>query len=321
MGNNTLCCSDSDPFGSGSKLSLQPNIAAHASFAGCQINLSQSKLLFNEDVDTIVLIVSTRLKMGQNIEDLLKKYGGQSVMNELKQVRLSEGGKLDLGQVVYTHAGDMEFDYIIYTVLSSCCETTMMMPKSSYNTDFSTDFQPTESLEEGLRQQIDGVNIYTDKIIDSQQRHERQNIYECMINCLQLAANLGVKSIAFPLFEPFNGHISKSKIAAIMLFAIKQFLNDNQKSSLEEIKISSQDTSVIRIFKYIINHMFCDNSETTIDPKNRSALNNKDLQISSIYGNEYDHNEQIHQMKADDLFKFLHHCNGGNDTNKHKGSV
>ncbi|CAD8111612.1 unnamed protein product [Paramecium primaurelia] len=320
MGNKTLCCSGSDHFGSSSKMSLQPNIAAHASFAGCQINLSYSKLLFNEDVDTIVLIVSTRLKMGQNMEDLLKKYGGQSVMNELKQVRLNEGGKLELGQVVYTHAGDMDFDYIIYTVLSSGCETTMMMPKSSFTTDGSTDFQPTESLQEGLRQQIDGVHIYTDKMIDSQQTHERQNIYECMINCLQLAANLGVKSIAFPLLEPFNGHISKSKIAAIMLFAIKQFLKDNSKSSLEEIKISSQDTQVIRLFKYIINHILCDNSETTIDPKNRSALKNKDLKASSIYSSEYDDNEQLDQMKVDDLMKFFHAYDGGNDTNKRKSS-
>lgn len=34
----------------------------------------------------------------------------------------------------------MDFDYIIYTVLSSGCETTMMMPKSSFITDGSTDF-------------------------------------------------------------------------------------------------------------------------------------------------------------------------------------
>ncbi|CAK64952.1 unnamed protein product (macronuclear) [Paramecium tetraurelia] len=98
---------------------------------------------------------------------------------------------------------------------------------------------------------------------------------ECIINCLQLAVTLGIKSIAFPLLEPFNGHISKSKISAIMLFAIKQFLKDNSNSSLEEIKISSQDTSVIRLFKYIINHLLCDNSETTIDPKIRSALKTK----------------------------------------------
>ncbi|CAK64953.1 unnamed protein product (macronuclear) [Paramecium tetraurelia] len=93
-------------------MSLQPNIAAHASSAGCQIKLSHSKLLFNEDVDTIVLIVSTRLKMGQNMEDLLKKYRLQSVMNEQKQVRLNEGGKLDLGQVVYTHAGNVQIQDI-----------------------------------------------------------------------------------------------------------------------------------------------------------------------------------------------------------------
>lgn len=54
-----------------------------------------------------------------------------------------------------------------------------------------------------------------------------------------MASDLGVKSIAFPVLEPFNGHISKSKIAAIMLFAIKQFLKDNAKNSIEEIKISS----------------------------------------------------------------------------------
>ncbi|CAD8109917.1 unnamed protein product [Paramecium primaurelia] len=50
----------------------------------------------------------------------------------------------------------------------------------------------------------------------------------------------------FPLLKPFNGNISKSKIAAIKLFAIKQFIRDNPKSSLEEIIISSQGTQVIR---------------------------------------------------------------------------
>lgn len=31
---------------------------------------------------------------------------------------------------------------------------------------------------------MDGLNIYTDKLSDSKQTHERQNIYECVLNCL-----------------------------------------------------------------------------------------------------------------------------------------
>ncbi|CAD8201548.1 unnamed protein product [Paramecium pentaurelia] len=53
-------------------------------------------------------MVNTRLKMGQNMEDLVKKYGGQFVINEWKQVRLNEEGKLELGQVVYTQTGDIK---------------------------------------------------------------------------------------------------------------------------------------------------------------------------------------------------------------------
>ena len=83
------------------------------------------------------------------------------------------------------------------------------------------------------------MNIYTEKLGDSVQTHERQNIYECMINCLQKAAELGIKSIAFPVLEPSIVHISKSKIVSTMLFAVKQFLREYNRNKLEDIRICS----------------------------------------------------------------------------------
>ncbi|CAD8201546.1 unnamed protein product [Paramecium pentaurelia] len=120
----------------------------------------------------------------------------------------------------------------------------MMLPNCSYITDVSTDFQPSEFLQESLRQLIDGVHIYTNIMTDSIQPHERQKIYEFMINCQQLAADLGVKSIHFHCWnhstdiflnqnQQQQSYLQSSNFSEI----IQRVLQKKLKLALKELKL------------------------------------------------------------------------------------
>lgn len=143
----------------------------------------------------------------------------------------------------------MDYDYIFYAILPSCCDNSMFFPKVSFTFDNNTEYQLSASYQENMRIQDGGLNIYTDKLLDSEQTHERQNIYECVVNCLSKASELGVNSIAFPLLEPLHIHITKSKLIATMLSAIKFFLKENHRSSLSDIRITTQDAQTMSLCK------------------------------------------------------------------------
>ena len=65
-----------------------------------------------------------------------------------------------------------------------------------------------------------------------------------------------------------------------------------------------------------------DNSETTIDRKNRQTFKNNYIKESnSLFSSEYDEaEEEIEQMKVDDIMKFCHGYKEVNDENKVKCS-
>lgn len=86
----------------------------------------------------------------------------------------------------------MDYEYIFYAVLPNCCDSSVQLLKGSYAfNNHCDDYQPSSSYLENIRIQ-DGIQVYTEKLGDSVQTHERQNIYECVINCLQKAMELGI---------------------------------------------------------------------------------------------------------------------------------
>lgn len=73
---------------------------------GCNFALTYGSL-FQEDVDAIVVVANSKLKLSQVTANAVKNMGGGGIQEELNKILLLEGGRLEFGKVVYTHAGDV----------------------------------------------------------------------------------------------------------------------------------------------------------------------------------------------------------------------
>ncbi|CAD8115338.1 unnamed protein product [Paramecium sonneborni] len=158
------------------------------------------------------------------------------------------------------------------------------------------------SFEENFR--VNSITAYNEKNkFDSTQSRETQIVYEAIVNCLEKATELGVKSIAFSVMDQQLIQITRSKLASVMLFAIKTFLRDNiSKTTLVEIRISSCEAPSFKIYRTYMNQILNDQGETTIEKLFQ--------QEEQIYQQEFKIVSQS-DIKKDDIRKFCNGCQEG----------
>ncbi|CAD8194742.1 unnamed protein product [Paramecium pentaurelia] len=300
MGNKSICCSTQAEFQSQiCRLDGRPQaqIIQQTDVNGCRVVLSLGKL-FNELVDIIVLPTTQKLKLNYQASEHIKKFASDQILNELHQILLSQGGKVQLGSVVHTHAGEMPYDYLFFTVLPSSTDASIIVLNESYEQEMVC------SLEENFR--VNSITAYAEKRkLDSTQSREIQIVYEAVVNCLEKATELGAKSIAFSLMDQQINQIARSKLASVMLFAIKSFLREyGSKTTLIEIRISSCEAPQFKIYKTYMNQILNDQGETTIEKLFQ--------QEEQIYQQEFKIDSQT-EIKRDDIRKF---CNGYKEGNQ-----
>ncbi|CAD8120117.1 unnamed protein product [Paramecium sonneborni] len=298
MGNKSLCCSNQAELQSQIYKQdgrPQAQIIQQTDVNGCRVVLSLGKL-FNEQVDIIVLPTTQKLKLSTLSSDHIKKFGSNQILNELHQILLSEGGKVQLGSVVHTHAGEMPYDYLFFAVLPCANDASIIVLNESLEQEM------VSSLEENFR--VNSITAYADKKkLDSTQSREIQIVYEAIINCLEKATELGVKSIAFSVMDQQVIQIARSKLASVMLFAIKTFLRDNaSQTTLAEIRISSCEAPSFKIYRTYMNQILNDQGETTIEKLFQ--------QEEQIYQQEFKIDSQ-NDIKRDDIRKFCNGCQNG----------
>ncbi|CAD8208567.1 unnamed protein product [Paramecium octaurelia] len=303
MGNKSLCCSTQSELQSQMcKLDGRPQaqIIQQTDVNGCKVVLSLGKL-FNEQVDIIVLATTQKLKLNNQASEHIKKFGSNQILNELHQILLSEGGKVQLGSVVHTHAGEMPYDYIFFAVLPNATDSSIIVLNESLEQEM------VSSLEENFR--VNSFAAYAEKKkLDSTQSREIQILYEAVVNCLEKATELGAKSIAFSVMDQQIIQIARSKLASVMLFAIKSFLRDNcGKTSLVEIRISSCEAPSFKIYRTYMNQILNDQGETTIEKLFQ--------QEEQIYQQEFKIDSQS-DIKKDDIRKFCNGCKDGGSQQK-----
>ncbi|CAD8107348.1 unnamed protein product [Paramecium primaurelia] len=300
MGNKSICCSTQAEFQSQiCRLDGRPQaqIIQSTDLNGCRVVLSLGKL-FNELVDIIVLPTTQKLKLNYQASEHIKKFASDQILNELHQILLSQGGKVQLGSVVHTHAGEMPYDYLFFTVLPSSTDASIIVLNESFEQEMVC------SLEENFR--VNSITAYAEKRkMDSTQSREIQIVYEAIVNCLEKATELGAKSIAFSLMDQQINQIARSKLASVMLFAIKSFLREyGSKTTLVEIRISSCEAPQFKIYKTYMNQILNDQGETTIEKLFQ--------QEEQIYQQEFKIDSQT-EIKRDDIRKF---CNGCKEENQ-----
>ncbi|CAD8200573.1 unnamed protein product [Paramecium octaurelia] len=310
MGNRSICCTTQVEFQSQicrQDGRPQAQVIQQTDINGCRVVLSLGKL-FNEQVDIIVLTTTQKLKLNFQQQEHIKKFAGDQILNELHQILLSQGGKVQLGSVVHTHAGEMPYDYLFFAVLPSATDASIIVLNESYEQEMAY------SIEENFR--VNSITAYADKWkFDSTQSREIQIVYEAVVNCLEKATELGVKSIAFSVMDQQINQIARSKLASVMLFAIKSFLREyGSKTSLVEIRISSCEAPSFKIYKTYMNQILNYQGETTMEKLFQ--------QEEQIYQQEFKIDSQNDiGIRKDDIRKF---CNGYKDgdykANQYKSS-
>lgn len=107
--------------------------------------------------------------------------------------------------------------------------------------------------------------------------NERDNLYSCYMNSLQLALSLNLESIAFPLIATGDFGFPERIALDIATKAISDFLQDNELmiylSVFKNPSFILSKESYLDIQDNISKHMFLANiSEETIKPKNREEI-------------------------------------------------
>lgn len=100
---NKMCCTSSGPV---VKSIMSNKIMMTHHFRDFTVQLSYGSLT-NEDVDAIVVVANSKLKLNPNTLKNLKTQSWGSIQDELNKILHKEGGRLDHGSVVYTHSGDV----------------------------------------------------------------------------------------------------------------------------------------------------------------------------------------------------------------------
>ncbi|KAM3135958.1 ADP-D-ribose binding [Paramecium bursaria] len=324
MGNKSMCCGSKGGFQNSNDMCVNPQNLAKANYQGCTVSLSLSRI-FNEDCDAIVMIASNKLKLGENMTSTIKRQGGQSILNEIKRILLEEGGKLQYGQVVYTHGGDLEFDYIFYAVLPSTCDSSMLVNKS-YGTD---DCVLSNSIQENLKFN-DCDFVYTEKLSDTTQTHERQQIYEAVINCLGKAQTLGIKVYSISCFRNLISAYFEIQNCFHNVTCNQNVFERESKSLFiyqnfcisKILKYQYQDAPTLNLFRQCMSQIFLnDESESTADrgtyrmsqeePKPQHSKKKKKQETYKS------HNQEDPEFKFDDL---IHFCQEPNYIPQNKSS-
>ncbi|KAM3145499.1 hypothetical protein pb186bvf_002273 [Paramecium bursaria] len=153
----------------------------------------------NEDVDVIVVQTDVNLKLPPSLVSHSKV---KSQLNRDLQ-NLREKQNYSHGDVVFSHAAELDIDFVFYCVLPSEEDQPAKLSKKQ-NQQFPT-------MSKSFRQ-----------------KYQKQYIYDCTIKCLKLAEQKEIASICFPAMNlKGSNKFPIANIATMQMLAVKNFIEDN----------------------------------------------------------------------------------------------
>lgn len=159
--------------------------------------------VFDEEVDAIVLVSNTKLKLGQhdavNIrlfasssfskdDSEANRFRRRSTRSSCRNLVVSGQAKSSIPTAAMYHMNipkimKTDFDYILYAVLPSYCDSsTLMIPSQIEQKE--EEFRPPSSSKDSWKHAQTVYQIYMSSSGNHAEKQERQQIFECLINVL-----------------------------------------------------------------------------------------------------------------------------------------
>ncbi|CAD8154484.1 unnamed protein product [Paramecium octaurelia] len=203
------------------------------------IKLTQGKLI-DENVDAVVAMADPQFNVTSHLSRQILKMGGKQMYENLLSCQRKKQ-TIDFGDVIYTHAEELDFDFIFFALLPPFYEIDYdqqirrQMRSFQYNGD--------DSIESSI-QEYTGQN-------------EKQYIQHSIKKTLLLCNDLGLSSVSFPVISSEAQINSKCYTALVMLLTIKQFIEEkhSQLKNLQLINITIADKAYIKPFRHVLNRL------------------------------------------------------------------
>lgn len=155
----------------------------------------------NFDAEAIVNAANSGLKAGSGVCGAIKKQGGGMIFDECKTyLNKNKIQSLPEGEAMITSGGKLKAKHVIHAVGPDCSKQKTKMSK----------------------QKMDEA---------------RDNLYKAYYNCLVLADQANLKSIAFPSLSTGIFRFPLEEAGPIAMRAFSDFSKENEDSSLETISM------------------------------------------------------------------------------------
>ncbi|MBU0672493.1 MAG: O-acetyl-ADP-ribose deacetylase [Candidatus Margulisbacteria bacterium] len=170
-----------------------------------EVEIGQSKIVFlkgditKQQVDSIVNAANSSLMGGGGVDGAIHRAGWPAILEECKKI-VAKQGRLPTGQAVITTGGKLLAKYVIHTV---------------------------GPIYKSIRESDDQNWMIRGS------ENQREQLRSCYIKSLELAAEKGVKSIAFPSISTGAYRYPLSEAALIAVQAVKDFLK--QETSIKDV--------------------------------------------------------------------------------------
>ena len=172
------------------------------------------------DVDCIVNAAHEALMGGGGVDGAIHRAAGPSLMSACREIKQVEPGvRCKVGEAHLTSGFNLPSKYIIHTVAPKWVGGIMKRKRSGPNDLRESDFLLTRNLYKCAKEGTE------------------EDLRKCYRNCLKLAVEHGVKSIAFPSLGT-GGHAFPIELASVEATdEVASFLSElhDEENTLEEI--------------------------------------------------------------------------------------
>ncbi|CAD8064816.1 unnamed protein product [Paramecium primaurelia] len=226
---------------------IQPKLLAQHRFQDIGIYLDAGDIK-NEEVDVIVAQTDLNLKLPYYLINNVSPQTKQQLLKYIQQIRDKQA--VSHGDVVHSHAAELEFDFVFYCILPN---------------------EDDEPMKLARNHNPKNLNLKLPK--NAHQKYQKQFIYDCMMTCLKVAEEMEITSICFPVMKSTKFTIST--IATMQMIAVKNFLEENvtKIKFLSQVRFCIQDDKDQELFKWAFDKVFMDTDDSS-EASDEDSLNN-----------------------------------------------
>ncbi|KAM3139240.1 hypothetical protein pb186bvf_008650 [Paramecium bursaria] len=206
--------------------------------------------LVDETTDAILTITDINLNIMSHryTREIIKQAGKTTQEDLLMHYRARKN--IEYGDVIYTHSGELDFDYLFFAFLP---------PQFQIDSDHIYKRKMKSFIEESqdsFQQQVQQAQAHDTKRFIEVFIHKTLKLV--FISLIIKCNSLGLQSISFPLIYSDNFTSGKVFPVLVILVAIKQYLDEHHTSikTLQTIHITVADSDYLKPFKHAFQKLF-----------------------------------------------------------------